>query len=82
MRTQSVGMDAAELRDAVNYAPRNVKAHPNILGHWTRAGYWLCGDCGARLLARGFAGEIAQVEWRSDCPIIGVCAVCAKGGVA
>ncbi len=82
-------MNAQELREAVEYAPRTVKAHSDIRGHWTRAGYFLCGTCGARFLARGFAGEISRVVWADANPTVGVCVVCephaalvAEGGVA
>lgn len=68
-------MNNHALRDAVAYAPRVKNTNPEIRGFWSRDGYYLCADCGARLIGRGFGSELKTVVYMDD-TLRGACPGC------
>jgi hypothetical protein len=67
-------VNAAELRDAVAYAPHARQSNPEIVGSWTREGFYLCADCGLRLTLRGFVMVSREIVYRDG--VRGTCIGC------
>lgn len=65
---------ALEIRSQLEYAPKVKCSVPDLSGAWTLDGLYLCADCHARLVERGFVARMHSMAWKGD--VIGCCVGC------
>ena len=59
---------------ALEYAPKVRSTNPGLSGMWTKAGCYVCADCSARLVGRGFGFFLAVPVYVGD--VRGACCGC------
>ena len=56
-------------------APK-TEGNPDIVGYWTKRGWFVCTHCGASILARGCSLPVESYIWVGDGKPYGICVCC------